>query len=212
MTECEMYVKFRTEIETMYAPHIINECQTVRISNDEKEIGILMVKDGYIIGLYILPEHRRKGYGRKAVIDYIKKYGMLKDLTILNSNLTAKAFWESIFELEPIKINSIDTYFGIKALKGGRTGMTCKEAIKDIVENGIELGAGDFIDVEALKIAVSALEKQIPKKPIKYDKYYYKCPVCDIDIGVNEEDLTIYEETPPYYCQNCGQALDWSDD
>lgn len=117
MTECEMYVKFRTEIETMYAPHIINECQTVRISNDEKEIGILMVKDGYIIGLYILPEHRRKGYGRKAVIDYIKKYGMLKDLTILNSNLTAKAFWESIFELEPIKINSIDTYFGIKALK-----------------------------------------------------------------------------------------------
>lgn len=45
--------------------------------------------------------------------------------------------------------------------------MTSKEAIKDIVENGIELGAGDYVDIESLKVAISALEKQIPKKPKK---------------------------------------------
>lgn len=88
--------------------------------------------------------------------------------------------------------------------------MTAPEAIKDIVENGIELGAGDYVDVEALKVAVVALEKQVPKKPIKYDKYYYKCPVCSSDTGVSEEDLTIYEETPPNFCKKCGKAIDWS--
>lgn len=37
------------------------------------------------------------------------------------------------------------------------------------------------------------------------------CLICGIDIGVSEEDLTIYEITPPNYCQNCGQVLVWSD-
>lgn len=66
-------------------------------------------------------------------------------------------------------------------------------------------------DIDWLSKAKETLAKQIPKKPIKYDKYYYKCPVCSIDIGVSEEDLTIYEETPPNFCKKCGQALDWSD-
>lgn len=119
MTECEMYVKFRTEIDAMYAPEILKECQVIKIMDDEKEIGIMCVKDGYIDCLYVLPEYRKQGHGRKAVLTYIKKYGMLKDLHILNTNPVAKSFWESIFELEPIGINSIDTYYEIKALKGG---------------------------------------------------------------------------------------------
>lgn len=36
--------------------------------------------------------------------------------------------------------------------------MTIEEAIKDIQENGINLGAGDFVDVEALKIAVEVMK------------------------------------------------------
>lgn len=60
-------------------------------------------------------------------------------------------------------------------------------------------------DIEALKVGISALEKQVPKKVIKRcstDKLFvsHKCPVC--------------KETPMYreYCYNCGQALDWSDE
>ncbi len=37
--------------------------------------------------------------------------------------------------------------------------MTERDAKQEIIENGIELGAGDFVDVEALKIAVKALDE-----------------------------------------------------
>lgn len=47
------------------------------------------------------------------------------------------------------------------------------------------------------------------KKPINYDKHYYKCPTCDNDLGIDTDSLYVYEETPPKYCCNCGQKLDW---
>lgn len=37
--------------------------------------------------------------------------------------------------------------------------MTIKEALDDILTSGINLGAGDFVDLEALKVAASVLEK-----------------------------------------------------
>ena len=92
--------------------------------------------------------------------------------------------------------------------------MTVKEAIKDIIQNGIELGAGDYVDVEALKIAVKALAKQIPKKPdyegdgydengnLIYDTWI--CPNCGKHYEVDYDDYN--------FCPECGQALDWSDD
>lgn len=96
--------------------------------------------------------------------------------------------------------------------------MTPAEAIELIkkvafsVENEIEeIKASKFIT--ALKTAISALEKQIPKKPIKknpicYEKtkdgiehfaYDYFCPDCNKQIKATE-----------HHCP-CGQALDWSD-
>ena len=39
--------------------------------------------------------------------------------------------------------------------------MTKEEALNDIIENGINLGAGDFVDTEALKIAAEVLKKHI---------------------------------------------------
>ena len=45
-------------------------------------------------------------------------------------------------------------------------------------------------------VAIWALEKQIPKKPIKDDDNM-ACPICGATIGMN-----------PYCCE-CGQALDW---
>ena len=71
-----------------------------------------------------------------------------------------------------------------------------------------------FIGDLELKVALTrAVEKQIPKKPVKknpicYAKtkdgqelyaYDYHCPMCDTKLKTNE-----------HHCP-CGQALDWSD-
>lgn len=88
--------------------------------------------------------------------------------------------------------------------------MTYKEAKIDLIESGIELGAGDFVDFEALKIAVVALDKQIPQRPINLsnaplDAYcaIFRCPRCKGRLKMKSKGA---------YCDKCGQALDWSDD
>lgn len=58
-------------------------------------------------------------------------------------------------------------------------------------------------------VAIQALEKQIPKKPIKsenqvvrYVNTYY-CPTCKLGItGTNIAK----------WCYHCGQKIDWSDE
>lgn len=57
-----------------------------------------------------------------------------------------------------------------------------------------EIEAAQYIG--ALKLAISALEKQVPEKPM--NKYY--CPSC-------EEQLM----GKVNYCEECGQAIDWSE-
>lgn len=61
-------------------------------------------------------------------------------------------------------------------------------------------------------VAISALEKQIPKKPVITNDGFFNgqpiydtwgCPNCG---KVNETGFEDYE-----YCPICGQALDWSD-
>lgn len=68
---------------------------------------------------------------------------------------------------------------------------------------------------------INALEKQIPKKPIRKNEgeedewqkyapwYVYICPNCGSDPRYldTQED---YAE-PQKYCLECGQALDWSE-
>ena len=55
------------------------------------------------------------------------------------------------------------------------------------------------------KVVTSALEKQMPKKPITYnDTNRADCPCCNSTVrGIKE----------PFgnWCSNCGQALDWSE-
>ena len=64
-------------------------------------------------------------------------------------------------------------------------------------------------DYKANEMAIQALEKQIPKKPIKSEKQVvryvntYYCPVCRLGItGTNIAK----------WCYHCGQRLDWSDE
>lgn len=59
----------------------------------------------------------------------------------------------------------------------------------------------------AIKTAIEALEKQIPKKPIKKTNFGSDildgkyCPCCD----------SMFDRTT-MFCDNCGQALDWSEE
>ena len=63
---------------------------------------------------------------------------------------------------------------------------------------------------EKVNLALEALEKQIPKKPLirKAEDYFGNvkhtlCPNCQ---------ETEFVFTQPCFCHHCGQAIDWSDD
>ena len=69
--------------------------------------------------------------------------------------------------------------------------MTNEEAIIDIRENIQPIVGGKSLD-----IAISAIEKQIPKKPRK-TKNEIVCPTCGTLVGSSP------------YCRYCGQKLSW---
>lgn len=88
--------------------------------------------------------------------------------------------------------------------------MTNKEVRDNFVQDLAENAYLNMCSMEEMKIAIEALEKQIPKKPI-LDIIYpsgiksYKCPVCKKGCLVRTD---LYY---PKYCSNCGQELNWSD-
>jgi rRNA maturation endonuclease Nob1 len=60
-------------------------------------------------------------------------------------------------------------------------------------------------DIEACKMGIQALEKQVPKKVIwKYAFYWACCPNCKNNIYDEEKEKF-------KFCPDCGQALEWSD-
>ena len=94
--------------------------------------------------------------------------------------------------------------------------MTESEAIKILQRDlQIQLENKALPDgIEAIQIAIQALEKQIPKKPRKTDSYRgvlkrvyaYACPTCHnvcLEKYMNERQNTTF-------CWDCGQKLDWS--
>lgn len=89
--------------------------------------------------------------------------------------------------------------------------MTIEEAI-EILNNTAWLGTDIGIKVyPAVKMAVDALEKQIPKKLYYvsdgdadgYPVWDYFCPACESEL----DGCSYYD-----FCPYCGQALDWSDE
>ena len=80
--------------------------------------------------------------------------------------------------------------------------MTPREAINIIEDvtwqdNGRHYGKIDA----AREISISAIEKQIPKKPIyKTEELFRLCPNCDFPLPLHFK-----------FCNDCGQAIDWSD-
>ena len=68
---------------------------------------------------------------------------------------------------------------------------------------------------KATRVAIQALEKQIPKKPIMKQYFedledeYLCCPTCGeiLTDRIPADNKTFY-----FYCMNCGQKFDWSDE
>lgn len=82
--------------------------------------------------------------------------------------------------------------------------MTHKEAIKQL--SNVTIYHQGECTREALDMAIEALEKQIPKKPLHEHKNYY-CPVC------RENGWMLWDDAIPNdmdsFCGMCGQAIDW---
>ena len=89
--------------------------------------------------------------------------------------------------------------------------MTHEEAIEYISERYVTMSMCLTIDEcrkhnKAISMAIEALEKQIPKKPLHMHKNYY-CPIC------KEDGWILWDDAAPNdmdkYCGKCGQAIDW---
>ena len=82
--------------------------------------------------------------------------------------------------------------------------MTPQEAIgfiKSEVQIDVRFFSDEKVDktIEVFELAISALEKQIPKKVTKL-----ACPSCNRFFLFRHG-----EKRKGDYCDNCGQALDW---
>ena len=61
------------------------------------------------------------------------------------------------------------------------------------------------VDAEPLRLAIKALERQIPKKPV-YGAANIKCANCGATL------LYYFYSFKIDYCDECGQRLDWSEE
>lgn len=87
--------------------------------------------------------------------------------------------------------------------------MTNEEAISTIKIMAETEGYYSMKYVKALEAAISALEKQIPKKcETREGRMVYRCPSCG-KWFVGSVDYMIYFDLGPKFCSICGQALDW---
>lgn len=113
--------------------------------------------------------------------------------------------------------------------------MTAQEAIERIREHNTIHKYKEHHAIyitEAFEMAIDALEKQIPKKPVMGYAFGEKirevikrtdperaksktecCPVCGRTLGVSQFVKTqtgLHVGDP--HCKRCGQAIDWSED
>lgn len=88
--------------------------------------------------------------------------------------------------------------------------MTYQEALDYFVRRKEQFGLSDKIQ-QAETLAISSLEKQIPKKPILKEYGFFGpypfCSWCDNAL-INTRNDSWHKEK---FCPNCGQAIDWSE-
>ncbi len=95
--------------------------------------------------------------------------------------------------------------------------MTIKEAINHLCTFSSTNGSGQTSQdqhKEAKRMAIAALEKQLPEKPIKskvprygmgYEYHDWVCPTCGTYLAPEPQ------RKGNHHCV-CGQAIDWSED
>ena len=92
--------------------------------------------------------------------------------------------------------------------------MTNKEALEEIElrisrAEHFKRRYVDNIDIDKLRMAKEALEKQTAKKP----KDNHHCPNCEWSQPIPLlDDEWCSECFYPEYCKHCGQRLDWSEE
>ena len=94
--------------------------------------------------------------------------------------------------------------------------MTENEAV-EAMQFDLKIGGEIHSQVlrDAVDVAIQALEKQIPKKPIMkqcfedLEEEYLCCPTCGeiLTDRIPADNKTFY-----FHCMNCAQKLDWSDE
>jgi formate dehydrogenase maturation protein FdhE len=86
-----------------------------------------------------------------------------------------------------------------------KTQHMCKVLDDELTKKDVEDYKSRFASVN---LAISALEKQIPKKvTYDYGLNETRCPECKTIFGYAEEGEDDEYYTP--YCYECGQCLDW---
>ena len=113
--------------------------------------------------------------------------------------------------------------------------MTESEAIKMLQIQKPAYGCKEYKKplMYAYEMAIKALEKQIPKKPIlkhdvsvmhinrgnqphewkRLESDNWHCPECDSFVGERVYvHSKVHDQRKKKYCDNCGQKLDWESD
>ena len=91
--------------------------------------------------------------------------------------------------------------------------MTIQEVKNNFVQDLAENAYINMCSTEEMKIAIQALEKQIPKKQLDICTpvvTWGLCPVCKGELNKlgNRPNRVLENQA---YCSDCGQALDWGE-
>lgn len=117
--QVNMYLEFRKELDRICVPKLLeNSLTVIDIEDEGKRVGILCTDNNYIDCVYIFPEYRRKGLAKKAVLDwYNNRQEKYAQFHIINENIVAKRFWESIFDLDIVEYDEICILYEVIGVK-----------------------------------------------------------------------------------------------
>ena len=95
----------------------------------------------------------------------------------------------------------------VRSVKEGLMYMTYEEA-KEIIKTAIAEVEWNYpLDYDvAFEKAIEAIDKQIPQKPQHNEHSFnaYICKICGNVVGIPK----VFKKV---YCEECGQAVDWSE-
>lgn len=83
------------EIKNIYVPRALNGVEHLLIAEDDKgrAVAFMRIEDGSLEMLFISPEERGKGLGKRLIQHGIENYAV-KRLTVNEQNPQAKGFYE----------------------------------------------------------------------------------------------------------------------